>query len=378
MKKTNLNQRVSQGMGGAMILFAATPCLYAAEPIIATPPPPSTTPAWTVDESTNNAMQVFAPSSGIRQNSDEPFQWGPVTFRPHVNYNLSYGNGVEYTTNHTTSTVIQSISPGMTVDLGRHWSADYTPTLTYYSSSKFSDTLNHSASLTGATSYGDWLLGLSQTWNLSSAPLAETAAQTEQQNFNTGLSASYVINDHFSTDLGVNQDFNYVTGGQDSKTWSTMDWLNYSFWKRLAVGAGVGGGYTDTDPDGSGGVSNGDQTFEQLQGRINWRATDRLSLSLTGGFEYLQFDTPGIANSFSPIFSAAIQYQPFAQTQLALSASRTVSSSDYFILSQTTETTAVTLSLNQRLLKEFNLTVSGGYTKTEYTESLLGIGPHPR
>jgi uncharacterized protein (PEP-CTERM system associated) len=35
----------------------------------------------------------------------------------------------------------------------------------------------------------------------------------------------------------------------------------------------------------------------------------------------------------------------------------------------------VALSLNQRLLREFNLNVSGSYSKTEYTESLLISGP---
>jgi hypothetical protein len=371
MKKTNLNWRVSREVGSAMFLLAAVPGSQAAQSIIMTPPPPPTTPAWSQEEGTNDTMEVFVPTGQLRQHGDETFQLGPVTFRPHVNYNFVYGDSIEYSTNHTTSSIIQTIAPGMSVDLGKHWTADYTPTLTYYSSSQLSDSLNHQASLNGATAYEDWLLGLTQTWNLSSAPLAQTAAQTETEDFNTGATASYIINNHFSTDLGVNQDFNYVTGIQDSKTWSTMDWLNYSFWKRLAIGIGAGAGYTSLSPDGNSGSSPGIQTFEQLQGRVNWRATDKFSFSVSAGFEDRAFHTTGLSDSFSPIFSASIQYLPFEHTQLSLSASRTVSSSDYYILSQSTEVTSVGASLDQRLLEKFYLDVTAGYSESQYTESIV-------
>lgn len=353
-----------------MFLLAATPCIYAAQSIVMTPPPPPTTPAWSEEENTNNATQVFIPNGQMRTPGDQPFQAGPVTFRPHVNYSLIYGNSIEYSTNHTASTIIQTIAPGMSVDLGKHWTLDYTPTLTYYSSSQFQNTLDHSASLNGATAYGDWLLGLTQAWSLSTAPLAQTAAQTKDEDFNTGASASYVINDHFSTDLSGNQDLNYVSGLEDSKTWSTMDWLNYSFSKRFSIGAGAGGGYTSLSPDANSIGSNGIQTFEQLQGRINWRVTDKIGFSVSAGFEDRQFHTLGMSDSLNPIFSASIQYLPFSHTQLSLTASRTVSSSDYYILSQSTEVTSLGVALNQRLLKEFYLDVDAGYSDSTYNESI--------
>ena len=372
MKKTNLNRTVSQRTGGALLLLAAAPCLHAAQPIIMTPPPPVTTPAWSQEESTNDEMQVFIPTGQLRTHGDQPFQWGPVVFRPHVNYGFTYGNNIEYSTNHTTATIIQTITPGMTVDIGRHITLDYTPTLTYYSSSQLADTLGHAADLNWATAYDDWAFGLTQTWSLSTTPLAETAAPTEDEDFATGVTASYMINDHFSTDLAANQDLNYATDLQDSKTWSTMDWLNYSFWKRLSIGVGAGFGYTTLSPDGNNTTSvDNIQTFQDLQGRVNWRATDKISIAVSAGFEDRQFHTAGESDSLNPIFSASIQYQPFEHTQLALTAGRTVSSSDYYIISQSTEVTSVGVSLDQRLFGKYSLDAAVSYSDTVYNESVL-------
>ena len=358
-------------MGGAIVLLAASPGLHAAQPIVMTPPPPPTTPVWSQEEATNNEMQVFLPSGQMRTPGDQPFQYGPVTFRPHAYYAFSYGNGIEYSTNHTASTIIQTVTPGLSVDIGRHLTLDYTPTLTYYSSSQLQNTLGQSATLNWATAYEDWLFGLNQAWNLSTAPQSQTATSTKTEDFSTGASASYIINDHFSTDLGFNQDLNYVQNLQDSKTWSTMDWLNYSFWRRLSTGVGAGYGYTSLSPDNGSAATSGIQTFETLLGRVNWRASDKISFSVNAGFEDRQFHAKGISDSLNPIFSASIQYQPFAHTQLALTASRSVSSSDYFILTQSTETTTVGVSLDQRLFKEFYLDVSGTYSKTVYNESIV-------
>jgi hypothetical protein len=370
MKKLNRKKRAYHQAGGAVLLLASTPFLFGAQSVIVAPPQQTadTTPAWSDQESTNNEMQVFIPATDVRRPSDEPFKFGGLVIRPHLDYGFTYGTGIQSSTNHSADTIIQTVSPGMSLDLGTHWTVDYTPTLTYYSSTNFSDTLNHSASLTGATEYEDWNLGLSQTFNLTSAPLAETAQQTKTTDYATALTGSYAINDRMSTDLGLNQDFNFVDGQGSSKTWSTMDWLNYSFWKRLTLGVGLGGGFVDIEvPPQS--PPQGNQEFEQLQGRVNWRATDKLSFSISAGFEYQEFSATNVSNSLNPIFNASIQYQPFKYTQLSLSAGRSISSSDYFVAASSEINTSVTLTLNQRLLEKFNLNVSAGYNQTDYTDS---------
>ena len=115
-----------------------------------------------------------------------------------------------------------------------------------------------------------------------------------------------------------------------------------------------------------------DQTYEQLQGRVNWRATDKISFSINAGFEERQFQTGGQGALFNPLFGAAIQYQPFSQTRISLNANRTVQPS--YFQDQVQENTSVTADLNQRLLQKFYLDLSVGYTSVDYegTTGLVG------
>jgi uncharacterized protein (PEP-CTERM system associated) len=140
-----------------------------------------------------------------------------------------------------------------------------------------------------------------------------------------------------------------------------MDWLNYQFWPRLNVGLGAGFGYTIQD-------ASPDSRYEQYQGRVNWRATDKVSFQLSGGLQDQQYLSGGAGDLITPIFSATIQYQPFEQTRLSLNASRSESAS--YFQNQVTENTGITADLNQRLLRKLYLDLNGGYGTTKYVSSI--------
>ena len=121
------------------------------------------------------------------------------------------------------------------------------------------------------------------------------------------------------------------------------------------------------------GSSNPNQAFEQVQGQVQWRATDKVSFAVNAGLEDLQNLATGYKDELNPTFSASIQYAPFEHTQISLSAGRAVSSSDYFILATSQEATTVGLSVSQRLLKDYFLSVGLNYTDTQYTTALGAI-----
>jgi hypothetical protein len=346
----------------------------AGAPVIMGPPPVDTTPPAAQEAAANNPMNVFIPSGGNNGNPSELLQYGPVIAHPHASYSFGYGTGIASGINNGQDTVIQQLSPGLTVDLGRQWSLDYTPTMVFYSSRQLQDGVNHAASLTGGASYEDWHFSLMQSFSSSDSPITETATQTSQQNYTTALGASYVFNDKISADFGVNQSVNSVENFQDSYNWSTMEWVNYAFAPRLNAGLGIGGGYTTVEDNSGTGVNNPDSVNEMLQARVNWRATEKISFQVSGGLEDQQFLASGYSDSLNPIFSASIQYQPFKVTQISLAASRTVGSSDYYIIAQSTEATTVSLSLNQRVLVKYNLNLGAGYTQTDYSVALSGFG----
>ncbi len=319
------------------------------------PQPPTETPPAMQQ---TNEMDVFAT---VPQTEAEPLKWGPLTLRPHPYYQFLYADGLQSGTNNSVHSVIQTISAGVLLQVGSHWALDYSPLWSFYSNREFSNAFGQTASLMGGTSYKDWALGLSQSYSDTSSPTAATASQTRTISYATALNGSYAMNSKMSLDLTLNQQFESADQFSSYNEWSTLDWLNYQFWPRFSASLGVGGGYVDES-------SSPDITFQQFQGRILCRASDKISLQLAGGVEVLQFLSGGAAPLVNPIFGATIQYQPFEQTRFSVTGSRTVSSS--YLQNQVTENTGVTADLNQRLLGKLFLDLSGGYQLVKYVSSV--------
>ena len=353
--------------------------------LIGNPAPPTPLiPAAMLNDATNNPLAVFLPNGrGVDPSLPQPFQYGPFIVRPHFDYNVIYGSGIQVApTNHQTSAV-QQISPGLAVDLGPHWTLDYTPTIRLYSNRQFQDGVDHSFSLVGGTHYEDWTFGLSQSYLYTTAPQAETAGQATLQTFNTELTANDVLNDKLALALELNQNISDADGLQNSRDWSTMDWLNYTFWPRLTAGVGAGLGYVNVD-------TGSDQPYENLQANVSWRATDKLSFQINGGLQARQFlnvssqtyylpNTNGVSSLtltpasdlVTPTFSAAVQYQPFEKTQISLNGSRSIQPA--LIPGSDTITTSFGAGVNQGLFKKFNLALSGGYTISKYISAGIGV-----
>jgi hypothetical protein len=111
--------------------------------------------------------------------------------------------------------------------------------------------------------------------------------------------------------------------------------------------------------------------FEQLQGRVGWRATDKISFQVNGGAEFTQVTNDGSDSLANLIMGAAIQYQPFEQTKLSVGASRVVSPSYYD--NELSVVTSVNGNLSQRLLGKLYLEVTAGYNWNDYTSLASGV-----
>jgi hypothetical protein len=311
----------------------------------------------------SNEMNVFA--SPTPQTESQPFQWEALTLRPHPFYQFLYADGIQNGPGQAYNTTIQEISPGALLEMGRHWTLDYTPIWTFYSNPHFQDTFGQAVRLAGGTVYNDWGLGISQGYTDSSLPSAETATQIRQKIYTTAANASHTLNSKLSLELAANQNIVSADQFQNYNEWSTLDWLSYEFWPQLNAAIGVGGGYDDE-------AASPDMTFEQLQGRVNWRATDKISFQLHGGVEFRQFLSGGAGDLINPVFDATIQYQPFDPTKISLTGQRVVSAS--YLQNQVTETTGVSAGLNQRLLGKLFLDLSGGYQTVKYVSSVSAPG----
>jgi hypothetical protein len=354
------NENVKTAFRATLVaLLALTRTTTAQEVLMSRPTVVVAPPA--LQEQTNE-MEVFSPSAtaaGFQQET-QPLRWGPVTFRPSLFYRFLYGNGIQASTNQSLTTAIHEIGPEFLFEIGRNWTLNYTPVWRLYSNDQFRNTLDHSVRLTGGTVYEDWVLGLSQSYVSSSTPLVETGTQTEQETYSTALNASYRMNSKMSLDLAFSQNFVFAQQFESSREWSTLEWLNYQFWPRLDAGVGSGFGYVKVD-------TGSDMTYEQFQGRVAWRATDKVSFQVHGGVEVRQFLSGGASDLVNPVAGAVIQYQPFEATKFLLSAERVVAAS--YFQNQVTESTSVSGDLNQRLFKKLYLDLGGGYNTVKYVAS---------
>jgi hypothetical protein len=345
-----------------LVSFIALSGTSGAQQVVAPPPTVNVTPPAVLEAP--NEMQVFPQENPISSFPDEvqPLRLGPVTLRPHVFYQFLYGSGIQSNPGQQHDTIVQTFAPGMLLVLSPRWTLDYTPTFTFYSDKSFQNNVGQSVTLTGGASYENWNFGLMQSFTYSSSPQVQTGTQTGQENYVTALTASAPLNSKMSVDLGVNQTLNFPDGFQSSREWSTLDWLNYEFWPRFTAGVGAGFGYVAASPD---------MVFEQFQGRIGWRATDKISLQSSIGVQFSQFTTGGESPLVNLIFGDTIQYQPFEHTKLSLGANQVVVPAYY--QNQISVVTSVNGDLQQRLFGKFYLDVSAGYNWNNYIAAASGV-----
>jgi hypothetical protein len=341
-------------------------CVAQAQEVIAPPPENTVTPPALQQVQTDRVgvIQPAGAAPGAPQRT-QPLQWGPVSIEPSLLYRFLYGTGIQSSPGQSQSTAIHEVAPELALGLGSHWVLDYTPTWTFYSNHQFRDTLDHAVRLAGGTTHGDWVLGLSQGYARTDQPLIETGQQTSLETYSTAVNASYHFSRAMLLELGASQNLTFADKFTNTREWSTSDWLTYQFWPRFDAGIGAGVGYDDVS------VGN-NSVFEQFQGRINWRAADKISFQIHGGVEERQFQGSGSGGDLiNPIFGGSLQYQPFETTTLSLSADHGVSTS--LFTNQVAESTDFSGNLNQRLLKRLNLSLGGGYHIVRYVASANGV-----
>ena len=199
---------------------------------------------------------------------------------------------------------------------------------------------------------------------MTSDPLIETGAQTDQETYPTSIRAGRSLGSKLSMDLGLAQNLRFVDGNSsnqsltDTKSWSTMNWLDYLYVQRLSFGLGAGFTYDNV-------TTGSDMTSEQVQARARWMPANKLSLSLSGGLDIRQFVDSNVSEMISPLFSLSAAYKLFETTSLFASASSSVAPSYYS--DAVSEMTGFSAGVNQRILGRLFLNLNGGYTINNYS-----------
>jgi hypothetical protein len=110
------------------------------------------------------------------------------------------------------------------------------------------------------------------------------------------------------------------------------------------------------------------QTFEQVNGRVVYTPTEKLSFNATAGGELRQ--TQGYSEStLTPVFSGGFSYVPWDDTSVTINAYRAYNySAKYF--GQDYLATGASFSVTQGFRQKLWATLSGSYENAHYEDNL--------
>jgi hypothetical protein len=182
------------------------------------------------------------------------------------------------------------------------------------------------------------------------------------QEYITTINLDYTLASKLGLTLRAQQDIIDYDDGFDSTQWTGSAYLNYMAMPKTTFGVGALFGAAD--------LEGPNQTFEQLNGRVLYTPTAKLSFNATAGVEFRQTQGTG-RQQVNPTFSLGLDYDPFDGTDLNLSAYRAYAySAKYF--GDDYLTTGVSGSLTQRFFQKFYATITASYENADYEDNLGG------
>jgi hypothetical protein len=248
---------------------------------------------------------------------------------------------------------------------------DYMPSAILFVDHSDEDAFNNFIHLEGGYSSGRWSLTLTediallQSANLNSFydttglwANTDASGPTRVNIFYTRLRADYQLTGKMFLQGEFDSPSYAYPGNISSYTVSGGLYLYYELRPKLSVGIGGTFGYTWVDNPST------DQTFEQINLRLNYEVTAKLSLYGSVGVEFRQFD--GNRDTYdSPVFGVGLTYHPFSGTNISLAAGRVIYPSGY-VSNQDFGATYVAARFQQRLFHRFYFGLGVGYEHSNY------------
>jgi Putative beta-barrel porin 2 len=248
---------------------------------------------------------------------------------------------------------------------------DYMPSAILFVNHSDEDAFNQLIHLEGGYSTGRLRLSLFQDIALLQSANLNSFIDTTGLWANTDASAPTRVN-IFNTHLTAAYDLTgklFLQGEFDSYTYfypfnisdytvSGGLYLYYNWLPKLSVGVGGTFGYNWVDDP------TPNQTFEQVNARLNYQATAKLGLYASAGCEFRQFD--GHRDTYTtPVFEVGLTHHPFEGTNITLAAGRRIYNSG-FLPGQDFANTYVVGRFQQRLFYRFYFGLGAGYENSNY------------
>ena len=294
------------------------------------------------------------------------------------------------------SDVYFSVTPSISLGYGDFISRatnyvefDYNANALIYAQNTDQDTIQHSVALQGAYHFAQVTLTLSQSVQIldstdlsaanpntvgtsttatttnTAAVNLDTSQRTRLNVYGTSLNANYALSDKTSFDLGGSLNVSDYETLISSDTLGGSAYFNYSPTGKITLGVGVSAGYIIQDE------SAPDEEFEQINLRLSYAATSKLTVSGSVGVQFRETNGVG-GTDVTPVFDLAVSYAPFDGTSLSLAASRSVQTSAV-LTGENFDSTGFTFNVSQSLFQRATAHLSVGYTYSNYVFSGTGL-----
>jgi hypothetical protein len=271
-----------------------------------------------------------------------------------------------------------AIEPQITIGVGdiegrnrSYLRLDYMPSAILFVDHSDEDAFNNLIHLEGGYSWTKLTLtftediALLQSANLNSFydttglwANTDASGPTRINIFYTRLRANYALSGKVSLQGEFDSPSYAYPGNISNYTISAGLYVYYNWLPKVSVGIGGTFGYTWVD------APTTDQTFEQINLRLNYAWTAKLNVYASAGVEFRQFD--GNRDTYdSPVFEVGATYNPFSGTYLTLAAGRRIYGSGY-VANQDFGGTYVAARFGQRLFRRLYFGLGAGYENSDY------------
>ena len=352
---------------------------------------PSSSDPWSASTSyaTAQTSVMSAPAAGAPyggfSTKNVAVGEGPATSEPrrfHYNLQLTvrgvWDDNIFITHTDTKSDYYFAIEPQITIGVGdiegrsrSYLRLDYMPSAILFVDHSDQDAFNQLIHLEGGYSTGRLRLALFEDIALlESANLnsiidttglwanLDASAPTRVNIFNTRLTAQYDLSGKMYLQGEFDSSIYFYPTQISDYTVSGGLYLYYNWSPKVSVGVGGTFGYNWVDDP------TPNQSFEQVNARLNYQATAKLGLYASAGAEFRQFD--GNRGTYTtPIFELGLTHHPFEGTTINLAAGRRIYNSG-FLPNQDFADTYVVGRFQQRLFHRLYLGLGAGYENSDY------------
>lgn len=296
-----------------------------------------------------------------------PFAFGDMVLRPHVMYSYMDEQGLLYSPGNDRSSIVQNFAPGLLVNWGQDWSANYTPTWIHYSNPAFHGGIDQLADVEAAFNPANWLVQASETISVTSDPEIETGMQTTERNYNTSVTASKAFTNELAATASFAQSLSSATVlYPDSRQWSGSGGVRFQWLPPVTVSADFSAGFFEVVHSTAG------YFLSPTLGVVIETWNRKLTLNASAGVKRQTFYQRGLTSSVdAPTVHMDAAFRPYAGTSIRLLADSSESFSQ--LLDDGTRRTDWGVAVSQELLAHFNLYVSG--TRAEVSYQNFGYEP---